>query len=387
MYFLTKKRLTQISTNSIRFLFSLTFVFLYNHCSFAVVLPHTFSNGQIADANQVNDNFTSLANAIISANVQTNLTVLGSSNLSGILYPNSDGNSGDILTTNGNGTLNWVSPVQTAGANQQIQFNNNGLPDADTELLYDKTNNHMTIGGSNINPNAALDLKSTTGAFIPPRMSTVQRNALTPELGMLIYNNAENKLQTYAISSSLQLDPASNQSGVGTGWFITKTLEGAGIFSWESLGQTFIPSLTGPLNKISLSMKYSNNPDPQVIKVSIYSGADMTASPTLIASETLTVTSNSYSWYDVTLSSSPTVFSGNSYVITCVYDNPCDATAFNRVEWQRNTNSSSYPRNWSDSESFSSCGAVHDWVSTDNANRYIHKLWITTTANTWINLY
>lgn len=53
------------------------------------------------------------------------------------------------------------------------------------------------IGGA---PSAscALDVQSTTGALMLPRMTTVQRNALTAADGMLVYNTTDSKVQARA---------------------------------------------------------------------------------------------------------------------------------------------------------------------------------------------
>jgi len=43
------------------------------------------------------------------------------------------------------------------------------------------------VGIGTNNPQGALEVNSTTGAFIVPRMTTAQRDALTPVNGMIIY--------------------------------------------------------------------------------------------------------------------------------------------------------------------------------------------------------
>jgi len=55
------------------------------------------------------------------------------------------------------------------------------------------------IGINNSAPatSALLDLTSTTGALLVPRMSTAQRNALTAVNGMIIYNNTDNQFNFY----------------------------------------------------------------------------------------------------------------------------------------------------------------------------------------------
>lgn len=44
---------------------------------------------------------------------------------------------------------------------------------------------------------SVLDLSTTTGALVVPRMTTTQKNALTPLNGMVIYDSTLNKIQCY----------------------------------------------------------------------------------------------------------------------------------------------------------------------------------------------
>lgn len=44
---------------------------------------------------------------------------------------------------------------------------------------------------------SVLDLSSTTGALVVPRMTTTQKNALTPLNGMVVYDSTLNKIQCY----------------------------------------------------------------------------------------------------------------------------------------------------------------------------------------------
>lgn len=63
--------------------------------------------------------------------------------------------------------------------------------------LVDKGGN-FGIGTNAPNANAILDVASTTKAFMPPRMTTTQRNAIpAPTAGMVIYNTTTNKLNVY----------------------------------------------------------------------------------------------------------------------------------------------------------------------------------------------
>jgi hypothetical protein len=44
------------------------------------------------------------------------------------------------------------------------------------------------------NANAQLDVNSTTKGFLPPRMTSTQRNSITSPAGMIVYNSSDNRL-------------------------------------------------------------------------------------------------------------------------------------------------------------------------------------------------
>lgn len=58
------------------------------------------------------------------------------------------------------------------------------------------------IGTNSPNANAILDVTSTTQAFMPPRMTTTQKNAIaSPTAGMVVYDSTLNKLSVRAASA------------------------------------------------------------------------------------------------------------------------------------------------------------------------------------------
>lgn len=60
------------------------------------------------------------------------------------------------------------------------------------------TSTSAVFGATSINAAAAVQIDSTTRGFLPPRMSTTQRNAISsPPAGLVIYNNTTNKLNVY----------------------------------------------------------------------------------------------------------------------------------------------------------------------------------------------
>jgi len=67
------------------------------------------------------------------------------------------------------------------------------------------------IGTATPNPSSVLDLNSTNKAFIPPRMTTAQRNAIpNPTAGMVIYNTETTCIEIYRGSTWFNLCGGSN---------------------------------------------------------------------------------------------------------------------------------------------------------------------------------
>ena len=83
--------------------------------------------------------------------------------------------------------------LYTAGSDADIEIYTDdvfrGLWDADGGLI---------VGGSSIDAAAELQVDSTTKGFLPPRMTTTQRNAISsPPNGLIIYNSTTGKHQGY----------------------------------------------------------------------------------------------------------------------------------------------------------------------------------------------
>ncbi len=56
----------------------------------------------------------------------------------------------------------------------------------------------VIVGTGTVDASAKLEIKSTAGGFLIPRMTTVQRDAIpTPADGLMIYNSTVNKVQYY----------------------------------------------------------------------------------------------------------------------------------------------------------------------------------------------
>lgn len=69
------------------------------------------------------------------------------------------------------------------------------------ERMHIAPSGNIGIGTDTPATSALVDITSTTGALLLPRMTSTQRDALTAVNGMLIYNSTTNKLQVYENSA------------------------------------------------------------------------------------------------------------------------------------------------------------------------------------------
>lgn len=101
------------------------------------------------------------------------------------------GGTGYILSYN-RGTAAY-QPINISGST--VRLYGGGQTGAGIDIT---TTGNVGIGVASPNANAILDVVSTTQAFMPPRMTTTQRNAVaSPTAGMVVYNSTTNKLNVY----------------------------------------------------------------------------------------------------------------------------------------------------------------------------------------------
>jgi len=104
------------------------------------------------------------------------------------------GNSGDFVFGRGSTAVSGGGAddlgIRTNSGN--MLFATGGVTE---RMRIDSTGN---VGIGTTNPSAKLDITSTTGGFLPPRMTTTQRNAISsPATGLVIYNTTDNVLNFY----------------------------------------------------------------------------------------------------------------------------------------------------------------------------------------------
>lgn len=101
----------------------------------------------------------------------------------------------------------------------------------------------MGIGTETPEPSAALEIKSTSQGFLPPRMTTNDRNLInTPVPGLMIYNTTTNNLQLYTSVEEQQEDI-----------LIANTTISNGATCMTNGNLWFTPNISGTLTEVKLN--------------------------------------------------------------------------------------------------------------------------------------
>ena len=116
-------------------------------------------------------------------------------------HPGITGTANIVLSSDGTTTMPLVD-INGGTATLATVDINGGTIDGVTVAATTGTFTTVGIGTTSPNANAVLDLSSTTKAFILPRMTTAQRNAISsPVAGMVIYNTESNEINFYTGSA------------------------------------------------------------------------------------------------------------------------------------------------------------------------------------------
>ena len=104
------------------------------------------------------------------------------------------------------------------------------------------------IGTATPNSSAALDITSTNGSLLLPRMTTTQRNSLTAAEGMMIYNTTETQYQGYSYGL-VAGTPAVDQA----------QLNFDAVNMWPDKSQSFTAGVSGTLSSLRVLLNNSGS--------------------------------------------------------------------------------------------------------------------------------
>jgi hypothetical protein len=121
--------------------------------------------------------------------------------------------------------------------------------------FFGTTSGSVGIGANtSINASAILDITSTTQGFLPPRLTTTERNAIaTPATGLQLYNSTSNTPDFYNGTSWVSLQTALTNPITGTGasgqvafWNGTSTQTGDNGLFWDNTNKRLGIGTTSP---------------------------------------------------------------------------------------------------------------------------------------------
>ena len=94
------------------------------------------------------NNRLALSGGTMSGNIDMgNSSISNLNTLNGLAYPATDGTSGQVLSTDGSGTLSFATiNADPAGSNTQVQFNNAGSFGASTGFTFDDSDDTLSTG-------------------------------------------------------------------------------------------------------------------------------------------------------------------------------------------------------------------------------------------------
>ena len=119
----------------------------------------------------------------------TNLSVAGSLTASSLAYPTSDGSAGQVIKTDGSGTLSFT----TISTNSVSQGNSNvTVTDSGTGAITIAADGNTII---TMNATTALDVSAVTNAIRLPNGTTGQRPS--GSVGMVRYNSSTDNIEGY----------------------------------------------------------------------------------------------------------------------------------------------------------------------------------------------
>lgn len=91
----------------------------------------------------------------------------------------------------------FLSGVGTGSTTYSLICTNSGV-NTSTAALAVRDDSKVGIGTNSVDSGATLEVDGTTGGILFPRLTTTQRDALTPVNGLMIYNTTTSKFQGYA---------------------------------------------------------------------------------------------------------------------------------------------------------------------------------------------
>lgn len=216
---------------------------------------------QVANANYAtysgNGNHSNTANTVSTAaqpNITsvgnlTGLTVVGTTTLGAVSNVRITGGAdGQVLSTNGNGTLSWLSPGVPNGIAGAVQFNSSNLFSGSTAFVFDAASNTLSV------PNTTTTLTANSNA--QPNITSVGTLANLAVTGNITSGNAA---LGNAVTANFFIGSGANLSNIQSG-NITGTVANANYSLYANvIAGNSQPNITSVGNLLTLDVTGNAN--------------------------------------------------------------------------------------------------------------------------------
>jgi hypothetical protein len=184
---------------------------------------------------------TSSGNVLIGIDAETTGSKLAVKGILGILSPDND------LMAISNQTGQYFN-IQTYSS-KPLYINELG-----NDVILNGSDGKVGIGTTTPESSAKLEIASTTQGFLPPRMTTTQRDAITsPADGLIIYNTTNNRLEIRSSSAWLTLVTLTGTETLTNKTLTSPTLTtpALGVATATSINKV---TLTAPANSATINI-------------------------------------------------------------------------------------------------------------------------------------
>ncbi|MFI1743032.1 hypothetical protein [Thalassobellus sediminis] len=208
--------------------------------------------------------------------------------------------------------------------------------------------NQIAVGTDTPNASAAVDISSTTGALLLPRLNETERDNLTAVPGMVIYNTDTNKFQGYRAATGNGVDQSQETQNDDR--------------LMDDSSQSFTAGFSGALTQVDVYLEESFLADNN-ITFTLRDGAG--TSGTILFTQAMPTVSGNYTWYSVTISG-VTLVAGNQYTISCISSNGPDSARWGRDSSDTYSGGDAYYNGAAQSSDFCfrtyNANNIHDWT-------------------------
>ncbi len=210
-------------------------------------------------------------------------------------------------------------------------------------FIITSVNAQVKVGTSAGAPHASsvMELESTSKGFLPPRMTTAQRDAISsPAVGLVVYNTERACLETYD----------------GSIWDCIAKSDAPVTSRFGRLGSTF----TTPHGSASTAFSTNTDCSNKIISTG-YTPTNCAGTTTVGANSYSRVFINGQCWLQTNLKEFPNAFSG--YTTTSWLNTPADDKGY----WgYYNASDTTGASGWGATEPFAGAGLIYQWSAAMN---------------------